>query len=170
MPLKSIVKACLLSGFATAFSTSSLTAENLTVPGTGDGIVVLQAVAKAFNQAHPEHNVTIPPSIGSSGGAKAVGKGHAPLGRVARPLKDKEKPYGLTYTPIFSFPIVFAVNEGVAVDGLTSAQVTAIYDGTATNWNEVGGNDAKIRVVRREDGDSSMKVLKKHFPVLPISY
>ena len=47
---------------------------------------------------------------------------------------------------------------------LTAEQVCAIFSGEITNWQEVGGKDMKIRVVRREEGDSSLSVLTKTFP------
>jgi phosphate transport system substrate-binding protein len=43
-------------------------------------------------------------------------------------------------------------------------QVLDIYSGAVANWSEVGGNDAKVRVVTREEGDSSLSVLLKSFP------
>ncbi len=39
-----------------------------------------------------------------------------------------------------------------------------IYSGAITNWQEVGGSDAAIRVVSHEEGDSSRGVLSKTFP------
>ena len=35
---------------------------------------------------------------------------------------------------------------------LTLAQIKDIYTGKITNWKEIGGNDAPIVVVSREDG------------------
>ncbi|MBM3132166.1 MAG: phosphate ABC transporter substrate-binding protein, partial [Chloroflexi bacterium] len=38
------------------------------------------------------------------------------------------------------------------VSALTIAQLRAIYEGKITNWKDVGGKDAKIVVVSREEG------------------
>jgi len=139
-------------------------AEEITIVGTGDGTVILKSIGDAFKLQNPDVEVNIPKSIGSGGGVKAVGSDKYLLGRVARNIKDKEKHFGLSYVPYAKIPVSIIVNESVNVDGLTSRQVVDIFSGKITNWSEVGGKDAKIRVVRREDGDSSLKVLKKSFP------
>lgn len=139
-------------------------ADELTIVGTGDGVKILNAIGEAFMQSNPDIEIKVPKSIGSGGGIKAVGTGQEQIGRVARELKEKEKPYGLSYTPYARGPVVFFVNKGVGIKDLSAEQVCGIYSGEITNWKDVGGKDTKIRVVRREDGDSSLKVLRKSFP------
>jgi phosphate transport system substrate-binding protein len=141
-----------------------VSAEDLNIVGTGSGTVVLQAVADAFMQQHPDVSISIPPSIGSGGGVKAVGRDEEVLGRVARGIKEKEEPYGLTYVEYANIPVVFFTNKSVEIEELSMQQVLDIYSGAVTNWSEVGGNDAKVRVVTREEGDSSLSVLLKSFP------
>jgi len=139
-------------------------AETITIVGTGDGTTVLKNIGKAFSAANAGVTVDVPRSIGSGGGIKAVGKGEYKLGRVARGIKDKEKHFGLTYKVYAKIPVVFVVNPSAGVSDLSAQQVADIYSGKITNWQDVGGNSGKIRVVRREDGDSSLKVLRKSFP------
>ncbi len=146
----------MFSGFAMA--------EDITIVGTGSGAAILKAVGDSFCQKVDGVTVNVPKSIGSGGGIKAVGTDQEVIGRVARQIKDKEKHYGLTYTPIVKMPIAFFVNKGVGIKGLSAQQVCGIYSGKIKNWNEVGGKDAKIRVIRREKGDSSLSVLLKSFP------
>lgn len=86
------------------------------------------------------------------------------LGRVARPLSEPEKAQGIVLTPLVKIPSVFFVHPSAGVTSLTSAQIAAIYAGTITNWREVDGADVKIKVVRREDGDSTLAVLKGSMP------
>lgn len=139
-------------------------AETLTIVGTGDGVNVLKNIGMAFTAQNPGVTVEVPKSIGSGGGVKAVGKGEYPLGRVARGIKDKEKHFGLSYKPYAKIPVVFFVNKSVSATDVSAQQIVDIYTGKITKWDEVGGGSGKIRVVRREDGDSSLKVLKKSFP------
>jgi len=145
-----------------AFSLPAFASE-ITIVGTGSGMSVLSAIGEAFTQ-ETGVTVNVPASIGSGGGIKAVGRDEAVIGRVAREIKESEQEYGLTYTPVLKLPIVFFVNPSVTVDNLTAQQVTDIYAGKITNWSEVGGHDAKIKVVRREEGDSSLEVLREQFP------
>ena len=139
-------------------------AEEITIVGTGGGVAILEAVASAFTQAHPEVSVHVPKSIGSGGGIKAVGRDEQVLGRVARPIKEKEAHFGLTHVPIAKMPIVFFTHKSAGITNLSAQQVLDIYSGKITNWKDVGGQNARIRVVRREDGDSSLSVLEKSFP------
>jgi phosphate transport system substrate-binding protein len=139
-------------------------AEELTIVGTGAGASVLEKVGKAFTAKNPDITIVVPPSIGSGGGVKAVGNDENVLGRVSRKIKDKEKNLELTYAAYAKLPIVFYVNSTVGVKNLTSGQIADIYSGKITNWQEVGGSDGKIRVIRREDGDSSLKVLLNTVP------
>ena len=134
------------------------------VVGTGSGAKILESVCSSFSDKNKDVVFTVPESIGSGGGIKALGADKNVIGRVARKLKDKEKPLGLTYTPIAKMPIVFFVHSGVHVNDLTTQQVCDVYAGKIKNWKEVGGGDMAIRVVRREKDDSSYKELQKSFP------
>ena len=138
--------------------------EMITIVGTGSGMAVLDAVGEAFTLNNPGIGITVPDSIGSGGGIKAVGRDRSKIGRIAREIKAKEKHYGLTYVPFAKMPIVFFVTKSIRIRGLTTKQVRDIYSGKITNWKDVGGKDARIRVVRREPGDSSLKVLLASFP------
>lgn len=139
-------------------------AEEITIVGTGSGMAILESVGTAFTGMNPGVTVIVPPSIGSGGGVKAVGSDQAAIGRIARKIKDKEKSYDLTYVPMAKLPIIFYTNKSVGLESLTPAQICDIYSGKITEWSDVGGKGGKIRVVRREDGDSSLDVLKSDFP------
>jgi phosphate transport system substrate-binding protein len=155
---------CML-GLALCFTfTIPTMAEEISIVGTGDGVAVLKAIGEAFSRDNPDVTIDVPKSIGSGGAIKTVGADQNMIGRVARKIKDKEKPYGLTYIPFAKVPTVFVVNESVSIQNLSAQQVCDIYSGKITNWREVGGKDARIKVVRREDGDSSLGELQASFP------
>jgi phosphate transport system substrate-binding protein len=139
---------------------TGLAEQVLTIPGTGASAVMLRALGEAFAKERPGVKVDIPASVGSGGGIKAAGEGKAELGRVARKIKEKEEGFGLTYVPYAKVPVVFVAHSGIKLRGLTSAQVTDIFSGKATNWKEVGGPDKRIRVVTRPDGESTIDTLR----------
>ena len=161
--MKRALIVALVLTFVLVFS-SSVMAEEITIVGTGDGVAILKAIGEAFTQKNSGVTIIVPKSIGSGGGIKSVGKDLYKIGRVARGIKDKEKHFGLKYVPYAKVPTVFFVNKSVGVKNLSTKQVCDIYSGKITNWKDVGGKEARIRVVRREDGDSSLKVLTKSFP------
>jgi phosphate transport system substrate-binding protein len=139
-------------------------AERLDVVGTGDGIEVLRAVGAAFTAQNPEITINVPPSIHSSGGVRAVATGQNILGRIARPLEPQERHLGLRVVPIFLQPTIFYAHRSANVESLTAEQLVAIFTGTVKNWREVGGDDVRVRVVRREEVDSSLAVLRNTLP------
>ncbi|MEH6402429.1 MAG: substrate-binding domain-containing protein [Sneathiella sp.] len=139
-------------------------ADTLTIVGTGDGTHVLRALAKAYVLENPNQTVSIPPSVGSSGGVKLVGLNKNKLGRVARKINGDEEYLGLTYVPYARIPVAFYAHPLVDVKELSVDQILEIYRGDIRDWSEVKGRPGKIRVVRRERGDSSMLLLNKRIP------
>ena len=148
---------CVLSG-GCAF------ADTFSIPGTGDGIEIFQELARSFVQQGATATIEIPASIGSGGGIAAVSDGRASLGRIARPLSAAETEAGLSATPIMKIPSAIFVHPMVGVDNLTYAQLAGIYSGAFADWSEVGGTPMRIRVVRRDSEDSTLKVLRATMP------
>lgn len=136
----------------------------LVIPGTGDSQALLRILAVEFGKNNPDFHVEIPESTGSGGGVKAVGKGNSEMGRVARPPKATEEKYNLEYQVFAISPVVFVVNGDVGVSNLSSSQVVSIFDGSVTNWQELGGQDTELYIVQRESGDSSRSVLEENLP------
>lgn len=151
------------AGFLAAALSSSF-AGDLRIVGTGDGMVQLRALGSAYTADNPETLIIVPPSIGSGGGIAAVGAEKEQLGRIARPLTEKEKELGITEVPIFKLPTAFYVHRSAGITNLTYQQVTDIFAGKITNWEEVGGANLKIKVVRREEEDSTLLTLRAKMP------
>lgn len=138
--------------------------DELSIVGTGDGIDVLRALGTAFMAENKSIWVDVPQSIGSGGGIAAVGSGKAVLGRVARVLTDAEAAAGVKYEPFAKLLSAIYVHPSTGVTSLTTEQLADVYAGRVTNWNQVGGADLRIRVVRREDGDSTLVILRATMP------
>ena len=56
------------------------------------------------------------------------------------------------------------MHKSAGVSDLTAAQLADIYAGKIVNWREIGGTDLRIKVVRREDADSTLTVLRQTMP------
>jgi phosphate transport system substrate-binding protein len=154
----------IVAAVAVSLAASSAFAEQYRVVGTGDGMDVLTALGAAYTADNPGSMVVIPPSIGSGGGIAAVGSEKEVLGRIARPLSPTERQLGLVATPVFRLSSAIYVHPSVGISGLTSEQLRDIYAGEIINWSEVGGNDLRIKVVRREEADSTLLVLRQSMP------
>jgi len=147
-----------------AIAASSASAGELRIVGTGDGMEQLRALGFAYTADNPDTLIIVPPSIGSGGGIAAVGAEKELLGRIARPLTGKEKELGITEVPVFKLPTTFYVHKSAGVTDLTFDQVSQIFAGQIVNWKDVGGADLRIKVVRREEEDSTLLVLRAKMP------
>lgn len=136
----------------------------LNVVGTGDGLEMLQEIGEGFKAAHPGIGIKIPPSIGSGGGIAAVSSGTERMGRVARPLKDSEVEFGLNYVPVAKIPSAVFAHPSTGVTEVSSADLAKLYAGEIQNWSELGGADLRVKIVRREDADSTLQVLRATMP------
>lgn len=67
----------------------------------------------------------------------------------------------LIETPIALDAFVFVVNKNNPIKSLTVNQVQKIYTGEITNWSQVGGNDASIKVFTRPRNSGSEEVLRE---------
>ena len=57
--------------------------------------------------------------------------------------------------------LVFIGNKACGVDDLTLGQIRGIYRGWYTNWSELGGVDAPIRVLYRDSQSGSQRLIEK---------
>jgi len=115
---------------------------------------------------HPEIQSAIPDFIikytpppanetpGSGAGIRMLLAGELDFSLSSRPLKDEEKEKGLIQKEVAIDGIAIAVNHKLNVQSLTLDQLRDIYTGRTTNWQELGGQNLKIRPYTRfpEDG------------------
>ena len=99
-------------------------------------------------------------ATGSSTGIKNVKDGTYKLGFTSRELKEEEKE-GIEYKTIALDGIALAINPSNGIENLTLEQVKGIYTGEITNWSELGGNDAAIVVVSRENGSGTRSAFEE---------
>ena len=112
------------------------------------------ALSEAFMEKYPKVTVTAE-FVSSGAGIEAVSNGTADIGNSSRNLKDEEKAKGVAENIVAIDGIAVVVDPANTVEDLTKDQLTSIYDGSVTNWKDVGGNDAPIVVVGREAGSGT---------------
>jgi phosphate transport system substrate-binding protein len=100
---------------------------------------------------------------GSSAGVTAVGTGTAGIGMSSANLSTSQlsKYPNLKVVPIAVDGIAVIVSPQNTVNNLTINQTRDIFTGNITNWNQVGGSDAKINVVNREEGSGTRDGIQK---------
>jgi phosphate transport system substrate-binding protein len=109
---------------------------------------------------------------GSGNGIKALIDGSADIANSSREIKDKEieqakaKGVNIEEIPIAYDMIIPIVHPSNKVGNITLNQLKAIFDGSISNWKELGGKDEKIIVISRDTSSGTFEywhefVLKK---------
>ncbi len=94
---------------------------------------------------------------GSSVGVTAAGEGTVDLGQVSREVRSSEFetfPELMVHTIAFD-GIAIVTNPDLELPSITLEQAKRIFGGEITNYAEVGGPDADIIVVSREEGSGT---------------
>jgi len=127
----------------------------ITVSGSTSVEKIGIALGDEFMAMYPDVKYTYQ-GIGSSAGVKNANEGVTMLGTASRNIKDSEKEWGMTEEVLAYDGIAVVVNPAnTAVSNLTMEEIQKIYLGEITNWSQVGGDDAAIVVVSREDGSGT---------------
>jgi phosphate transport system substrate-binding protein len=127
--------------------------EKIEIAGSTSVQPVAEKLAEKYMEEHP--NVRVDVMGGGSGlGIRSVSQGIIDIGTSSKELKPDEK-QGLNEYTIGKEGIVVAVNLENPVSNLTKSQLKDIFSGNITNWKEVGGPDAKINLVIREEGSGT---------------
>jgi phosphate transport system substrate-binding protein len=115
-----------------------------------------EELADAYMAIDELVNITVAGG-GSSVGVAAAANGTADIGMASRALKSSEEGLGLVAHHLASDGIALVTPDAAALNitCLTVAEVRDIFAGTITNWIEVGGANATIIVIAREEGSGT---------------
>ena len=162
------MKKILLVGLTIILALSSLTAcgakaetpeaealsGTVVIAGSTSVQPLSEELAAAFMAANP--GVKIEVQGGGSGvGIKAALEKIADFGSSSRELKDEEKATISNEYTIAKDGVAVILDSTNTVTDLTLDQIKQIFTGKITNWKEVGGADAVIVVVSREEGSGT---------------
>lgn len=133
----------------------------LVISGSGGTATLLKPLAQAFQQNHPNWSFEFLSGAGTGGGVKGVLEGALDLGTMARPPKDEEIAQGIEYVHFGTERIAFVISQNVPVSALTGQQLKDIFSGKISNWSEVGGPEAAINVLVRDEEETNTQILRK---------
>ena len=128
----------------------------LQLAGSTTVLPVAEKIAEAFMDIHTDVVVEVQGG-GSSTGITSAGEGTVDIGNASRNIKDSEFE---SFPDLEVFTIAY---DGIAIvthpdtelPSLTIEQVKGIFAGEITNFSEVGGPDAEIIVISREEGSGT---------------
>src|SRR5665811_271642 len=160
--LVSLLVAVAVFGAGCTSSTNSSSGTKLQVAGSTSVQPHAEVLAKAFQQNNSGIQVYVQGG-GSSAGIQAVGTGTAEIGMSSRDVKASEMSKYPTLEPVAIAVdgIAIIVSPKNTVSNLTMNQTRDIFTGNITNWNQLGGSDAKINVVNREEGSGTRDGVQK---------
>jgi len=113
-----------------------------------------EELASAFMDINPDVSIEIQGG-GSGVGIKAAQDKIADFGSSSRELNAEEKATIANEYVIAKDGVAVVLDPTNTVTDLTLDQIKQIFTGKITNWKEVGGADAPIVVVSREEGSGT---------------
>jgi len=126
----------------------------ITVAGSTSVQPYAEMLAEIYEKEHSGSKVDVQGG-GSSVGISAAKSGVAEIGMSSRWLKDTESDLWSVEIAKDGLAIIVHPDNPVKNLDLTLEQIRKIYTAEITNWKEVGGNDAKIHVITREEGSGT---------------
>lgn len=144
------VAAVVLSVFAVNASEKG----KVVIKGSTTVLPITMKAIEAFKSVKPEIGISVEGS-GSGNGIKALLDGTCDIANSSREMKPEEKEKGksskmkireITIAYDMIVPIVHPSNK---IKNLSKDQLKQIFDGTITNWKQVGGDDRSLPRKRR---------------------
>jgi phosphate transport system substrate-binding protein len=145
-----ILTTLLLMGSIPTGAASAGSKEILMITGTGSSISVMELMARGFEKKHPNVIIKVLPSIGSTGGIRAVREEKIDIGLSARSLKPEEQSAGIIEEPYGRVAFIFGVQNSNPEKGFTLAEIEEIYAGTRKSWPD----GTPIRLILRPLSDA----------------
>ena len=131
----------------------------LEMTGSTSMKLLLEELAEAYSVRHDYVSIDIQ-ARGTRLGLDALRDGATDIALVSRDLTPEEDE-SLEGAAIAYDPIAILVNDQNPARSLTSAQVRDIFSGRTLLWSEVGGEEAEIQVVSREDGSGTRDAFER---------
>jgi len=153
---KLLIALVLIASLLLAACGASEAGETLSITGSTTVQPLAEKLAEGFMSQNQDVQIDVQGG-GSSVGVKAAGEGTSDIGMASRDTKEEE----LNQFPNLQVHVI--ARDGIAVvvhpenpvNDLTLDQIRDIFSGKIVNWSEVGGPDAAITVVAREEGSGT---------------
>jgi len=136
--------------------------KSINVAGSTTILPIVQAAAEIYMDQHSDVNITVRGG-GSGIGIKSIINRVIDIGNASRKINVNEEEIlknndNLTETAIALDALCLIVNSTNPVDSITTEQLKAIYTGSLTNWQQLGGSDVDIVVISRDIPSGSYEV------------
>jgi phosphate transport system substrate-binding protein len=126
----------------------------ITVKGSDTMVILAQRWAEMYMQKYPSTSIQVTGG-GSGVGIAALINGTTDIANSSRPIKSSE-----VQNPCAKDGITIFLHESNKVKELTIKQLSDIYQAKITNWKQVGGEDASIKLYGRENSSGTYVFFK----------
>lgn len=130
-------------------------AETLRIGGSGVALGGMALLGAAYEEQHPGTTVQVLPSLGSSGGVKALVASAIDISVTSRPLKDKERSKGAAEQLYATTPLALVTATSTKSNDITSEQLIGYYSGARIRWPD----GETVRVVLRPKSETDTAIL-----------
>ncbi len=159
---KVVLAAMLISAIGLFSGCTKNESPKIVIKGSTTVLPITQKAAEKY-QEKVKVSISIDGS-GSGNGIKAIIDGNCDIANSSREIKPEEKAAAEAKGNIIKEivaaydMIIPVVNTANPVNNLSLSQLKGIYDGSITNWKEVGGNDETIVVVSRDSSSGTYEI------------
>ncbi len=147
----------------------------LDITGSNTVTPVTTLFAEEFMKQNEKVNISVS-GPGSGAGIAAILNKTTDICQSSRPIRESEIEQGkdngveIHEIRVATDALAVVVHPSNPVSSLTIEQISGIYTGAITNWNEVGGNDAPIVALSRDTNSGTHVYFKEaivHMDGLP---
>src|SRR5512145_2589509 len=139
----------------------------ITIKGSDTMVILAQRWAEIYMNSNPSASIQVTGG-GSGVGIAALINGTTDIANSSRPIKSSEveklkaryNTLGIEI-PCAKDGITIYLHESNKVKELTIKQLSDIYQGKVTNWKQVGGDDASIKLYGRENSSGTYAFFKE---------
>jgi len=159
---KSFLLACfvLVTAMLNGITCANAASQRLVLTGSSTVAPLVGEIARRFETINPGVRIDVQTG-GSARGILDIRKGTADIGMVSRALKPDETDLRAFAIALDGVSIILHANN--RVNTLSKQQIIDIFTGKITNWKLVGGADARITVVTKAEGRSTLELFLHYF-------
>jgi phosphate transport system substrate-binding protein len=147
---------------------SFITVTKVTVKGSDTMVILSQKWAELYMKKNPGTSIQVTGG-GSGVGLAALINGSTDIANSSRPIKPAEmEKLKARYStlgvqiPCAKDGLTVFLNKTNPISELTIKQIGQIFSGKITNWKQVGGPDAPIKLYGRESSSGTFEFFKDH--------
>lgn len=147
----------VLSGFAIP----AQALDTVRVGGTGMGLALMRAVGAEVERNNPGIQTMVLPSLGTTGGLKALNAGAIDIAIATRPATPEDNAVGIRTTACITTALIFATSRNGSFN-VASADLPRLYSDADPRWPD----GQPLKIILRSRTGSENPYLVKAYPAL----